>query len=59
MGKDLPTDWPFWRRIDEHFIGLSEKLVVARMEGWEASHGVTDEIEIAKALGKPVEYIDG
>lgn len=53
----LDGDWEFWREQDEHMIGLCEKVLVLRILGWEESKGVAAEIEIAKRLGKPVEYV--
>jgi len=54
----LPTDWNFWRTYCELFAGKCRKLVVLKLDGWEASVGVQKEVAIAKRLGIPVEYID-
>lgn len=57
MGE-LPAGWDYWRQFDEAFIKVCTKLIVVKMIGWEDSKGVKAEIEIAKELGKPVEYMD-
>ena len=57
VAGSLPRGWVFWERFDREFIGASEKLIVAKMDGWEASSGVTREIQIAQELGKPVLYM--
>ena len=54
MACALPTGWEFWKRIDEVYIGLCEKLRVLHLPGWETSTGVLAEIKIAKTLGKPI-----
>lgn len=53
----LKGDWDFWKRIDEAFIKASGLLLVAKIDGWEQSKGVTAEIKIAEKHGIPVEYL--
>jgi hypothetical protein len=55
---ELPRGWEFWNKFDHEFIQASEKVIVARMDGWLESKGVQAEIKIANELGKPVEYWD-
>jgi hypothetical protein len=55
---DVSGNWEFWETIDRFFIGAMEALVVLRLHGWRESTGVTDELEIAKTLGKKIGYID-
>ena len=45
-------------RIDEFYIRLCEKVIVLMLTGWESSEGVQAEIEIARALDKPVEFME-
>ena len=52
----LPRGWEFWDRYDREMIAACEKLVVVMMDGWRESKGVNAEIDIARSLGKPVEY---
>jgi nucleoside 2-deoxyribosyltransferase len=47
-----------WRRFDEHMIDLSDKIIVAKIEGWNKSFGIMEEIKYAERTGKPVEYLD-
>jgi len=54
----LPTDWAFWKNIDEVYIKLSDYLYVLMQDGWEESVGVQAEIEIARELGKTIRYIN-
>lgn len=54
---DLPLDWAYWQSVDEFYIRLCEKVVVLMLTGWKSSKGVQAEIEIARALDKPVEFM--
>ena len=47
-----------WRRFDEHMIDLSDKIVVAKIDGWNKSFGISEEIKYAERTGKPVEYME-
>jgi len=54
----LPTDWDYWRRVDEEMMGCCSRVVVLKLDGWHESTGVAGEIEIASSLGLPVSYVD-
>ena len=54
----LNGDWDFWKRIDTAFIKASGLLLVAKLDGWEESKGVTAEIEIAEKYGIPIEFLE-
>jgi hypothetical protein len=60
MGKvfNFPKSYQFWQDNDRHMIDLCDKVVVLKMEGWQRSEGVCDEIRYAESLGKTVEYLD-
>jgi len=47
-----------WLRVDLAMLAKAKKLVVLRLEGWEQSFGVQQEIALAEALHIPIEYID-
>lgn len=53
----LPLDWSYWQSVDEFYIGLCEKVVVLELNGWQKSEGVRAEINIARALNKPIEFM--
>ena len=55
---ELPREWQFWERFDREFVGFADKVIVAKMNGWEQSRGVNAEIAIAKQQGKEVIYLD-
>jgi nucleoside 2-deoxyribosyltransferase len=54
----LPTDWSFWKRIDEACLRRCDAVFVLTIDGWQQSVGVRAEIEIATAQGKPVHYLE-
>lgn len=58
---DLPKDYTFWQENDRHFISKCDKVLVLKMYdeygNWEKSKGIQDEIQYAKSLGVPVEYL--
>ena len=55
---DLPRGWDYWQKFDHEFIRASEKLIVAKMDGWLESRGVQAEIQIAYGLGILVEFME-
>jgi hypothetical protein len=57
LAGSLPTNWEFWKNYDMAFLSCSKKLIVLQLDGWENSVGVQAEIQIAKNLGLPIEYI--
>jgi hypothetical protein len=54
----LPSSWNYWHKYDEVMILGSYKVIVACIDGWRESKGVTAEIEIAHQHGIPVEYLE-
>lgn len=57
-GMETVHDGDFWLKQDFALLQFAKKLVVFKMDGWEQSNGVRREIEFAKELNIPVEYID-
>lgn len=55
---ELPTAWSFWERIDRAHLERCDEVAVLMLDGWEASVGVRAEVGIARALGKPVRFLD-
>lgn len=56
--RSLPQGWEFWEGFDRAFIIHCKKMIVLKLDGWEASVGVQAEIKIAEELGIPVEYME-
>jgi hypothetical protein len=55
---DLALEWKEWEKIDTAFISMSKKVVVLRVDGYQDSVGVGNEIEIARSISIQVEYMD-
>lgn len=52
----LPQESSWWRANNYAFLGMASELRVLMIEGWDASIGLTDEINMANLLGVPVSY---
>jgi len=53
-----PLNWQFWMKADAPFVAACQECLVAMMEGWRESQGVTAEIAEFQRVGKPVHYVD-
>jgi len=51
---DLPKHFMFWQSYDELMVSRCDLLIVLGIDGWDRSHGVASEIEIARRLNKLV-----
>ncbi len=54
---DLPHDFNFWIRQDFFMIDKSAALWVLTIDGWKESYGLSQEIEFALDIQKPVYYV--
>ena len=50
-------DAEMWKRQDEEFLSFASEVWVLTVGGWRDSHGVTHEIEWARANGVPVRFL--
>jgi hypothetical protein len=51
-----PTDNDLWMRINKKVAPVCDAIVVARLDGWEHSDGIAEEIVLF--AGKPIFHID-
>ena len=56
-GIQLPADYGFWKSYSRTLIGVSQEIHVICLTGWEASVGVSDEIEHGLRLGKKIRHV--
>lgn len=42
----------FWMPVDQHFMDIAEGLLVVKLDGWDTSRGVSEEINIFASQGK-------
>lgn len=54
----LPTDAAYWEKYNMQFLRKAECLYVLKIEGWDESRGVAQEIAMAKSLYLPIHYVD-
>lgn len=54
---DLPLGFDFWEEYDRTFIGWCDLMYVLTLENWLKSKGVIREMDIAKAMGKPISFL--
>ena len=55
----LPTNWEYWRAMDEAMLSMCQALVVVRLSGWEQSRGVQAELSLARELGLRIGGVEG
>ena len=55
---DRPVDHDFWMQQDFAVLRHCAKVVVLMLPGWMQSAGVGEEIELARKLSIPVEYVE-
>jgi hypothetical protein len=51
-------DGDFWLKQDYAILKNANKLAVYKMDGWDLSYGVQQEIKFAEEHGIPIEYIE-
>lgn len=57
-GTDVPTHFAFWREFDRRMLAHCDFLRVLRLDGWDESLGVQQEILIATEYQMPIMYED-
>lgn len=58
LGDLDPLSHAIWMPQNWWFVCHAEKVVVLRLEGWEESRGVQQELRWARQLGRTVRYDD-
>jgi hypothetical protein len=54
----LPLDWEFWQKHDLQFLEMCSEVIVLKLPDWERSVGIQAEIAAARAMGKPVTFLE-
>ena len=56
---ELPAvDAAFWEDFNRPYVNACGGLIVAKLEGWDHSHGIAGEIRDFRAAHKPILYCD-
>lgn len=58
LAGDLPKNWEYWKSYDQRMLRCCDEIHVLLLDGWQESVGVAAEMEIAKAIGLPLFYMD-
>lgn len=53
-----PLDHDIWLPFDEAMMTAADVLIVAHMDGWQASRGIAHEIEFFERAAKPIFDLD-
>lgn len=53
-----PLDHAIWLPFDETMMNVSNVLIVAHMEGWRESFGITHEVDFFGRQNKPIFDLD-
>lgn len=56
-GKVDPYDHSIWLPFDAAIMDKSDAILVAKMDTWDKSYGISHEIEVFTKAGKPVYYL--
>lgn len=56
--KSMSSDWSFWKDFCLSLMKKSDEIHVYKIDGWEKSVGVTEEIEFAKKQNINIVYVD-
>ncbi len=57
-GDMAPQEGNWWLARDFPFLKACDELWIYKMDGWEKSYGVGQEIQIAKSAGMPIKYLE-
>jgi hypothetical protein len=57
-GKIDPLDHSIWLPFDQAMMKVCEAILIAKMDTWEISFGISEEVKFFKAANKPVYYLD-
>ena len=54
----MKDDYEYWEPYCLNLLKRCDKMVVVKLDGWERSRGVAEEIKFCTANDIPVEYIE-
>ena len=57
LAHGVPVGWDYWKVFDRMMVERSQAVLIAEIDGWQESVGVTEEHSIARELGLPVGFL--
>ena len=58
MDSNLPGDWEFWQKYCKVSLKWCNRVMALKIDGWDTSTGVRNEIRLAKEMGLEVDYME-
>lgn len=58
VGGIDPYDHDIWLPADRPFMDTARGLIVCKMDGWEDSYGIAEEIKIFEQADKPILFME-
>jgi hypothetical protein len=55
---EMPSDWEFWKNFCLTLLNKCDELIVYKMDGWDKSRGVEEEIMMAESKGIKITYLE-
>jgi len=55
---DLPHTREFWWGVNKYALDRANEIWVLKMDGWDESDGVKEEIEYARSINLPIKFIN-
>ena len=53
-----PMSHDIWLPVDAHLMRVCGAMLIAKMDGWNKSYGVSEEIKAFRKAGKPIYTLD-
>lgn len=54
--KEIPREWTYWENVCRWQLTASDCMMVLKLDGWEASTGLTAESDIARESDTPIYF---
>ncbi len=54
----MPDDWEYWKEYSYKLLSVCDEMIVMKMDGWEESTGVREEIEYCNEHGIDITYVE-
>lgn len=54
----LPGGWDYWQTFDRIILSVCGKLWVLKLDGWDRSEGVREEIKTAEEMRLEIRYLE-
>jgi hypothetical protein len=56
--RTFPSNWEFWKNFCLTLLSKCDEMIVYKMEGWDKSRGVAEEIKFAELNNITITYVE-